>query len=72
MNKLETKLAASIKPDRNRPGKKAVSEKAAGSPNQSPHAPARTPQPPAGDLATQALDLNSPDRPLHPDRIWPD
>jgi len=72
MNKLETKLAASIKPERNRQAEKPASEKVTGASTKSPQAPARTPQSPAGGPTAPAMDLNNPDRPLHPDRIWPD
>ena len=68
MNKLEDKLAASIKPSQGRvPGETSA---ATAEPRAKPQRTrTRVPAP----LPTAAVpDLNDVNRPLHPDRIWPD
>ncbi len=61
MSKLEDKLTASLKPDQGRSANKAA-----------PRKPDARRAPPQATEKPGRPDLNKPDFPLHPDRVWPD
>lgn len=67
MSKLEDKLTASIKP---RP-RKGLAETTAASAASAPALPKGT-HAHLSHPTTVMPDLNDANRPLHPDRIWPD